>query len=63
MEFGDPPFGGTTCFGALIPNAYPTHLGNVWHGMTQPVFTAPRLSDDDVERIALRVVELLKATP
>ena len=44
------------------PDAAPP-LGHPWVGVTRSVFITPGLSDADVERIAKRVVELLKATP
>jgi len=50
-------------FGTVNPPQCPTHLGDVWVGVTQPTYTAPGLSYADVERIARRVVELLKAAP
>lgn len=32
----------------------------MWTGVTQPVFGPPRLSDEDIERIARRVADLLR---
>lgn len=65
MASGEPPnfqWGTHILRGDVAGNPYcAPQVG--WVGITQPVFTAPpRLSDEDIERIARRVAELLKAS-
>lgn len=73
---GDPTVWGIVCPCNTIsdyPQPCPYHHNTAgapwlpvqqWHGTTTTGFLSPQhLSDEDVERIAQRVVELLKAAP